>query len=282
MGGSHASSYLGFIEIAVEDRKMKKFLVLASALAALIPAAAYAAEKPEIVLVHGAFEDSSVWKGVEASLRKDGYHTLAINLPGRTTNPRSPDQISLADYTGAVLKGVAHARRPVVLVGHSFGGIVISQFAELAPEKIRTLVYVAAYLPRDGASLLSLATSDKDSAVGPHLQIEKDKGLASIEYGARADLFANDGTDALKAVIPALILDEPLAPLAQPVHLTAAFSGVNKTYVFTEQDHVVSPALQHAMVAATPVSRSFSLHTGHTPFLTDVSGLVQAIEASAQ
>lgn len=261
---------------------MTKFLAVASAVAALIPAAAYAAEKPEIVLVHGAFEDSSVWRGVEAGLRKDGYETLAITLPGRPGNPRPPEQINLADDSDAVLAALAHADHPVVLVGHSFGGIVISQAAELAPEKIKTLVYVAAYLPRDGESLLSLASSDKASSVGPHLQIQKDKGLASIEYGARAELFANDGSAGLKAAIPALILEEPLTPLAQPVHLTAAFAGVNKAYIFTEQDHVISPALQHAMVAATPVGKSLSLHTGHTPFLTNVSGLVQAIEASAQ
>lgn len=261
---------------------MKKFLAMAGALAALVPAVAHAAEKPEIVLVHGAFEDSGVWKGVEAGLRKDGYQTLAINLPGRAGNPLSPAQASLSAYSNAVLAGLAHEHRPVVLVGHSFGGIVISQVAEAAPEKVKTLVYVAAYLPRDGESLFSLATSDKDSAVGPHLQIQKYKGLASIEVGARADLFANDGSPALKAAIPALILDEPLAPLAEPVHLTAAFAGVNKAYVFTREDHVISPAQQHAMVAATPVARSFSLDTGHTPFLTDVPGLVRAIESSAQ
>lgn len=134
---------------------MKKFLAMAGALAALVPAVAHAAEKPEIVLVHGAFEDSGVWKGVEAGLRKDGYQTLAINLPGRAGNPLSPAQASLSAYSNAVLAGLAHEHRPVVLVGHSFGGIVISQVAEAVPEKVKTLVYVAAYLPRDEVAFLA-------------------------------------------------------------------------------------------------------------------------------
>jgi pimeloyl-ACP methyl ester carboxylesterase len=242
---------------------------------------AQAAEKPEIVLVHGAFEDASVWKGVAAGLQKDGYRVKAVDLPGRPSNPKSPAELSLAVYADAVLADIGAEARPVVLVGHSFGGMVISKVAEEAPNRIRSLVYVAAYLPRDGQSLLALATSDKDSEVGPHLQIDKTRGLASIEYSARAELFANDGPASLKAAIPPFIVDEPLAPLAEPVAITQASAGVPKAYVFTKRDQVVSPALQQEMTKATTVTKRFTLDTGHTPFLTDVPGLVQAIEASA-
>lgn len=261
---------------------MKSVLALAALALGTQAVDAKVAEKPEIVLVHGAFEDASIWKGVEARLHKDGYVTRAIDLPGRPSNPLSPQNINLAVYRDTVLAGIAHASHPVVLVGHSFGGIVISAVAEAAPEKIKTLVYVAALLPRDGDSLLSLAQTDPGSQVGPHLQIRKDEGLASIDHDARAELFANDGPPQLKAALPDLIVDEPLGPLAEPVHLTSRAAGVDKTYIHTSQDHVVSPGGQAAMVAATPVRLSFTLNTGHTPFLTDVNGLADAIEKSAK
>jgi pimeloyl-ACP methyl ester carboxylesterase len=169
------------------------------------------------------------------------------------------------------------------VVGHSFGGIVISAAAEQAPKQVKTLVYLAAYLPQDGDSLVSLAQQDPDAKIGPHLQIQKDKGVASIEYSARADLFANGGPDGLRKAIPDLILDEPLAPLATPVKLTAASYGkVDKVYIHTSMDQVISPAFQARMVAKTPVRAEYTLQTGHTPFLTDPDGLADAIEKAAQ
>lgn len=261
---------------------MKYVLSLAAAVAAMTPSLAtakpVARAKPEIVLVHGAFETASIWKGVEASLRKDGYRVGTVNLPGRPGAPASPAGLNLGVYRQAVLKSVNAARGPVVLVGHSFGGIIISGVADVAPVKVRTLVYVAALLPRDGDSLLSMANTDPGSQVGPHLKIDKDHGLAAIESDARGELFANGADTAVQAAVAQAIVPEPLPPLAEPIHLTGGLAKVDKVYVHTARDHVVSPAAQAAMVAGTPVRKEVTLDTGHTPFITDPSDLVKAIE----
>ena len=152
---------------------------------------------------------------------------ITVDLPGRPSNPLAPDMVSLDLYHDSVAKALGGVLIPAVVVGHSFGGIVISAAAEQAPKKIKTLVYLAAYLPQNGDSLVSLAQRDADAKVGPHLQIEQDKGVASIEYSAHADLFANGGPDGLRKAFPDLILDEPLAtlaPLATPVMLTDALA----------------------------------------------------------
>jgi pimeloyl-ACP methyl ester carboxylesterase len=246
-------------------------------------AAANTTAKTTIALVHGAFEDSHVWQAVETKLKADGYPVLAVELPGRPGAPMSPAEVSLDLYRDTVLKALAKTTHPAVLVGHSFGGITISAVAEAAPEKVKTLVYVAAYLPQDGDSLVSMAQHDPDAKIGPQLQINKEQGIAVVNYAARADLFANDGPPQLRAAIPDLILDEPLAPLATPVHLTQArFGRVDKVYVHTTKDQVISPAFQAKMVAATPVRSETTLATGHTPFLTDPAGLVKAIEEAAR
>lgn len=250
--------------------------------AALVGGVAMAAEKPAVALVHGAFENVQVWDGLAAKLGADGYRVINVDLPGHPSNPAAPDKVSFDLYRDTVLNALAAESKPVVLVGHSFGGFTISAVAEAAPQKIKTLVYVAAYLPRDGESMLKLATGDRDSKVGPALKIDEAHGLASINYAARADLFANGAPEGLRKVLPDLILDEPLAPMATPVHLSAArFGKTDKVYIHTALDQVVSPWLQQQMVAATSVRTSFTLQTGHTPFLTDIDGLAAAIEKAS-
>ena len=263
---------------------MIKMLIAAAATSVLaVGAHARPVEKAPIVLVHGAFENDQVWGHVTAKLKADGYKVVTVNLPGRPGNPMAPDKVSLDLYRDTVVKALGASARPAVVVGHSFGGIVISAAAEQAPKRIKTLVYLAAYLPHDGDSLVSLAQQDPDAKIGPHLQIHKETGLASIEYSARADLFANGGPEGLRKAIPDLILDEPLSPLATPVKLTAShFGKVDKAYIHTAADQVISPAFQARMVAGTPVRVEYTLPTGHTPFLTDPDGLATAIEQAAQ
>ena len=260
---------------------MKAMTAASFAFAALLGSAAVAAEKPTVVLVHGAFEDAGVWRGVEAGLKKDGYRTVSVDLPGRPSNPQAPDQINLATYRDAVLDKLSDESRPVVLVGHSFGGIVISDVAEHAPTKVRTLVYVAGLVPRDGDSLASMAQSDGGSSAGRYIRFLPEKGIATVPVEARGDLFANDGNPGQKRAVSEAIVDEPLAPLAEAVHVGAQFAAVDKAYIRTTQDRVVSPAAQSAMIAGASIRKRFTVKSGHTPFVTAGPALVAAIEASA-
>lgn len=242
-----------------------------------------AAEKPPVILVHGAFASGFVWGHVAAKLQAAGHEVVMIDLPGRPANPMKPDKVSLDLYRDTVVTALDNTPRPAIVVGHSFAGIVIAAVAEKLPEKIKTLVFVAAYLPHDGDSLLSLAQQDHDAKIGPHLQIDKDKGIAVVEYEARAELFANDGPEPLKAKLPSLILDEPVMPLVTPAHVTdARFGHVDKIYVHTTVDQVISPAFQATMVERTPVRKTVTLATGHLPFLTDADGLAAAIGSAAE
>jgi len=243
---------------------------------------AVAAEKPPVILVHGAFSNGFVWGHVAGRLKAAGHDVVAIDLPGRPGNPMAADQVSLDLYRDTVVAALNEAEGPAILVGHSFGGIVVAAAAEQAPEKIKTLVFLAAYLPQNGDSLLSLAQQDPDSKIGPHLTIDKDKGIAVVDYAARAELFANDGPAPLKEKLPDLILDEPAGPLVAPVQVTEArFGQVDRIYIHTGMDQVISPALQAKMIARSPVRRTVTLQTGHLPFLTDVEGTAEAIANAA-
>jgi pimeloyl-ACP methyl ester carboxylesterase len=248
-----------------------------------IATTAAAVDKPTIALVHGEFESAIVWKQVGDKLRADGYPVIAITLPGRDGAILSFERLSLGLYANTVIGAIGQEAQPVILVGHSFGAMTVSAVAEAAPDKIRKLVYLAAYVPADGDSWLGMARRDGASALQPHLVLDHARNFASVEHAARADLFANDGAEPFRRALPELMVEEPLSPMTEAIHLSAArFGRVDKVFIHTANDRVVSPAMQAATAAAAKIGTGFTLATGHTPFVTDVAGLVDAVEQAAR
>ena len=108
-----------------------------------------------IVLVHGGFVDGSGWEGVYKALKKDGY-TVAI-----VQNPT----ISLADNVAVTKRAIATLNGPVVLVGHSYGGVVITEAGN--DPKVAGLVYITAFAPDNGESVSSLIKDPPPGAPVP-------------------------------------------------------------------------------------------------------------------
>lgn len=138
---------------------MIKFIFLQIAAAALtLSSATFAADKPTIVLVHGAFAESSSWSGVAANLQRQGYPVVAVANPLRSLTAD-------ADYVASLVK---QTTGPVVLVGHSYGGAVISN-AVRDNTNVTALVYVAAFAPEQGETVLELSGRYPGSTLGQTL-----------------------------------------------------------------------------------------------------------------
>lgn len=244
-----------------------------------------AKEKPAIVLVHGAFQDGpTTWAKVAPGLRAKGYSAVVVNLPGRDGDSADPHALTTEIYREAVLRAIPSGAQPVILVGHSFGGITISNVGQAAPEKIKALVYLSAYLPKDGQSLQSVSEADKDSKLGQdgNFVISPDYKYASVKAEHGADLFANDAKGPIKDAIDKSLIQEPLAPMGNPVSLTPdKFRAVPKFYIETTQDMVVSPALQKQMINGAGVKRVFKISAGHACYITQPDAVTQAILAVA-
>jgi pimeloyl-ACP methyl ester carboxylesterase len=222
-----------------------------------------------IVLVHGAWSDAAAWQAVEPLLKAQGHEVIAVNLPGHGSDATSFAGINLQSYVDAVKNAIGD-RKNVVLVGHSMAGIVISQVAEEIPGQIKELVYLAAYLPQNGESLLSLAKQDADSHIGKYLQIDQATGSAKVAKDGVIDVFAADAPAQIGNYLASNIKPEPLAPLATPVTLTdGKFGSVKKVYIHTTDDHAVSFTLQKIMVKNNGhISKEYSLPSSHTPFIS--------------
>jgi pimeloyl-ACP methyl ester carboxylesterase len=139
---------------------MNKFIAgFALAATALASSAVFAQTgKPTIVLVHGAFAESSSWNNVVKILKKDGYPVVAAANPLRSVKGD-------ANYVSNL---VASIKSPVVLVGHSYGGSVISEAAN-GNANVKALVYVAAFAPEAGETALGLSGKFPGSTLGPTL-----------------------------------------------------------------------------------------------------------------
>lgn len=233
-----------------------------------------------IVLVHGAWSDATAWQAVVPLLKAQGHEVIAVNLPGHGSDTTSFAGISLRSYVD-VVKNAIGDRKNVILVGHSMAGIVISQVAEEIPGQIKELVYLAAYLPQNGESLLSLAKQDADSHIGKYLQIDQATGSANVAKDGVIDAFAADAPAQVGNYIANNIKPEPLAPLATPVTLTDAnFGRVKKVYIHTTEDHAVSFTLQKMMVKNNGrVTKEYSLPSSHTPFISMPDKLANIILA---
>src|SRR5882724_6726718 len=108
------------------------------------------------VLVHGGFSGAWIWLPLMDRLKAAGHVVEAFDLPGMGNDNTSASEISLESYAGRVCEVLAANSEPAVVVGHSMGGIVATQAAARCPERVAALVYVAAFLPKDGQSLIDL------------------------------------------------------------------------------------------------------------------------------
>lgn len=235
-----------------------------------------------IVIIHGAWSSSNDWQHVSEDLIAGGNSVIAVNLPGHGSDNTPISSISLKLYVDEVKKAIG-SKQNVVLVGHSFGGIVASQVAEEIAPQIKKIIYIAAYVPKNGESLLTIAQTDAESHVGKNLVVDEKAGIASIKKEGIADVFLADAPKQVADYVSNNLKPEPLAPLATPVMLTdSKFGKINKVFVYSLNDHTIGYSLQQKMTKDAGIERVYSLPSSHTPFIMFPHVLAQIIALEAK
>ncbi|MFE8950170.1 alpha/beta fold hydrolase [Streptomyces sp. NPDC007856] len=198
--------------------------------------------KPTVVLVHGAFADSSSWNGVVERLEHDGYQVVA---PANPLRGLAGD----AAYLHSYLKSV---KGPIVLAGHSYGGAVMSQAAVGVPN-VKALVYIAAFIPEAGESALELSNKFPGSTLGETLNpvpFPLPGGKTGSDLYIRADKFhgqfAADVPETTARLMAAT--QRPVAASALEEKATdAAWKTIPSWDLVTTQDKNIPPAAQRFM-----------------------------------
>ena len=246
---------------------IKHAMLLASILTAgaTLPAHADSAAGTTIVLVHGAFADGSSWQKIIPQLQARGLKVVAVQNP----------LTSLADDVAATQRVIAAQTGKVVLVGHSWAGAVITQAGN--DDKVKALVYVAAFAPSEGEVIGQLA---KDYPVTPGIASLKPDadGVIAIPDASMAANYANDLPAATAKMMAAT--QQPIAGKAFGDAVTvAAWKSKPSYYIVARRDRMIPPALELTF-ASKIKAKTTVLDTSHVPMLSQPKAVADVILAA--
>jgi pimeloyl-ACP methyl ester carboxylesterase len=227
------------------------------------------------VLVHGAWHGAWCWQRLKTELEAAGHSVVAPDLPSLGEDQTPPEKITLEYWARFVADFVSTPPGPVILVGHSRGGIVISQAAEFAPENIARLVYIAGWLVPNGQSLAGITEGMTDSLVVPNMEPARRGVTCRVRDSVLREAFYGACSDADFAFARERLRPEPLKPLVTPLKLTERFAKLPRAYVECTFDRAVPLAAQRRMREALPCDRVLTLDTDHSPFFSKTTELAQ-------
>lgn len=222
---------------------------------------------PTYVLVHGAWADESAWGFVRNQLAVNA-NVVVVNLPAHGADNTYGVGIGLNDYVKTVTDAIKTQPGKVILVGHSMAGVIISQVAENIPNKIDKLIYVSAYLPKNGDDATSITNKFLNNKPIEAFQFNQDFSLVNIKKEAIPAVVCDDCPQYMKDILVKYHRAEPVKGLNDKVTLTTKFSGVSKYYISTTNDNAVPYALQQQMIKDNgTVKKVYEMKTSHLPFV---------------
>jgi pimeloyl-ACP methyl ester carboxylesterase len=256
-------------------------LVIGGAIWAIAPAASAAPQtkgpKPTVVLVHGAFADASGWNDVARKLLREGYPVLAPANPLRGIAPDSA-------YLASILRTITG---PIVLVGHSYGGVIITNAATGNPN-VKALVYVAAFAPDEGETVFGLQTKFPGSKLGPdaldirpYTMVDGTKSADGyVKASAFREVFAGDLPASTTAIMAATqrpgdvhTLDQPSGP--------AAWKTIPSWYLVARDDQLIPAAAQRFMAERTH-ARTVEVNSSHVAMISKPAATADLITDAAR
>lgn len=240
--------------------------VAASAAAGSISAAQARERTVSVVLVHGAFVDASGWRPVYEILSKKGYEVLVVQNP----------TITLEDDATVVRQAIAQAKHPVVLVGHSYGGAVITATGD--DPKVKSLVYLAAFAPDAGESVLELASTPMPGAEPAPLLPPKD-GFIQVDPSKFASAFAADVDPVISNFMAISQVPWGLGAVGAKMS-TPAWKTKQSYYLLTTEDRMIPPAAQRMMAARAKAIIS-ETSSSHAVMLSKPAQVAEFIEMAA-
>jgi len=222
--------------------------------------------KPAIILIHGAFADGSSWSKVIPLLEAKGLHVVAVQNP----------LTSLADDVDTTKRAIALQDGPVVLVGHSYGGAVITEAGN--DPKVVGLVFVSAFAPGDGESVNSITKPYPPAPLGGELRPDA-QGFLWVTPKGIAEDFAQDLPEKERKILMATQGPTNAAAFAATI-TTAAWKTKPSWFVIAGNDRAIPPELEKAEAAAMKAT-SITLQSSHVAMLSHPREVAELIERAA-
>jgi pimeloyl-ACP methyl ester carboxylesterase len=232
-----------------------------------------------IVLVHGAFGGAWCWERVTPVLESAGHSVETLDLPGAGDDETPVEGVTLEACAARVCE-VLERGEPAMLVGHSMGGVVITQAASQRPDLVSSLVFVSAFMPRNGQSLLDLTRLPEGAGdmIQANVEISGEPPVARLSNEVSAAAIYNRCSAEDVAWAVARRRPQPVAPYVTPVAIDdVVLAEIPRSYVITTTDHSLMPALQRRMIGEHPCRSVIELDADHAPYLSATDELVGAL-----
>lgn len=222
------------------------------------------------VLVHGSSLGAWIWRDVLPELHRLGHSTTALDLPSHGGDKTPVNDVTLDLYAQAINRATD---RKAILVGHSAGGYAITAAAERDPRNIARLVYLCAYIPEKGKSLIDLKREAKEQPLDGALDVAADRKSFRFRPDRIGDLMGHDCPRGTSDMAVHLMGRQAIAPQSTPLALTDASRSIPKSAILCAQDRVIPPDHQRHM--ARGIEDVMEMSTGHSPFFSDPEGLAR-------
>ena len=223
--------------------------------------------KPTVVLVHGAFVDGSGWEAVYTILKKQAYHASIVQNP----------TITLADDVAATMRVIDAQDGPVILVGHSYGGVVITEAGN--HPKIAALVYVAAFAPDAGESVAVLIKDPPPDAPMPPI-LPPQNGFLLLDKAKFHESFAADVEAGKAAFMAESQVPWGVGAFGSPVS-EPAWKTKPSWYLVATEDRTIPPPAQRLM-SARAGSTVIEIPASHAVYISQPDAVAALIEMAAK
>ncbi|MCF1752314.1 alpha/beta fold hydrolase [Mariniradius sediminis] len=227
------------------------------------------------LLVHGAWHGAWCWDKIVPLMEAKGYRVVAIDLPSHGADTTDASTVTFDDYVSKVTETAHRLEGKIILVGHSMGGTVISQAGEvLGKEKVDKLVYLDAFLPRDGESVSSLARMIESSlpvdstrlTIGAGLIVGADGKTSTFKPEIADILFYNDCSQADREFAHERLSRQAFAPLGTPVSVSdGVYGAIPKYYILCTESKDLDKSILPTRVQCEKVLK---IRSSHSPFFS--------------
>ncbi|HEX9502094.1 MAG TPA: alpha/beta hydrolase [Thermoanaerobaculia bacterium] len=245
---------------------MKRFALLALMIAS---AASAESVKPSIVLVHGAFADASSWSKVIPILQKNGYYVTAVQIP----------LTSLPDDVATTKRVIDAQKGPIVVVGHSYAGMVITD-AAAGNSNVKSLVYVDAFAPDAGEVAGNVGVNFPPAPLATTL-VPDAAGFLYVDRAKVHDVFAKDMPEADARIIA--VTQKPVNSSVFAAKVTnVAWKTIPSWFIIGTEDRSINPDLLRFYAKRMGAKTTEIKGASHVPFLSHPKAVAAVIEAAAK
>jgi pimeloyl-ACP methyl ester carboxylesterase len=234
-----------------------------------------------ILLVHGSCHGAWCWRDLIPVLARRGHTVRAIDLPGNGEDRTSLDDVTLDAYRDAVVAALKRFEGPVILMGHSAGGYPISAAAMAAPSLIAHLVYLCAYTPKTGSSMVQRRLEAPRQPLLPAVRKSDDGKSYTVRPDWQSTAFYADCSPEQRAYAAAHLCPQPILPQDTALEVTETLRALPKSYIRCARDGAIPEEFQAVMANDWDEFTRYDLDSDHSPFFSHPGELADILDKVA-